>query len=179
MLKPKTHIFPGLLLIIVLLVVFRILFQTRCLAGTTDSSLVRDHLKKRIESSLSQNHFTCRGELVCGASQIPVFYEQRGFSPAWCTDDGVLPQTRSLIEEITGAYDEGLRPDDYHLAGIITLLREVEKRQAMEEAIDSGTLVDLDLLLTDAFMLYSSHLLAGRVNPETISSGDKESRWGP
>jgi murein L,D-transpeptidase YcbB/YkuD len=168
MLKPKTHIFPGLLLIIVLLVVFPILFQTRCLAGTTDSGLVRDHLKKRIASSLSQNHFTCRGELVCGASQIPVFYEQRGFSPAWCTDDGVLPQTRSLIEEITGAYDEGLRPDGYHLAGIITLLREVEKRQAMEEAIDPGTLVDLDLLLTDAFMLYSSHLLAGRVNPETM-----------
>ena len=168
MLKPKTHIFPGLLLIIVLLVVFPMLFQARGLAGTKDSGLVRDHLKKTIESVLSQNHFTCRGELICGASQIPLFYEQRGFSPAWCTDDGVLPQTRSLIEEITGAYADGLRPDDYHLAGIVNLLREVEKRQAMEEVIDPEILVDLDLLLTDAFMLYSSHLLAGRVNPETM-----------
>lgn len=117
---------------------------------------------------MSQNHFTCRGELICGASQIPLFYEQRDFSPAWCTDDGVLPQTRSLIEEITGAYADGLRPDDYHLAGIVNLLREVEKRQAMEEVMDPEILVDLDLLLTDAFMLYSSHLLAGRVNPETM-----------
>jgi len=168
MLKPKTHIFPGLLLIIVLLVVFPMLFQARGLAGTKDSGLVRDHLKKTIESVLSQNHFTCRGELICGASQIPLFYEQRDFSPAWCTDDGVLPQTRSLIEEITGAYADGLRPDDYHLAGIVNLLREVEKRQAMEEVMDPEILVDLDLLLTDAFMLYSSHLLAGRVNPETM-----------
>ena len=29
-------------------------------------------------------------------------------------------------------------------------------------------LVDLELLLTDAFLLLGSHLLAGRVNPETI-----------
>ncbi len=28
--------------------------------------------------------------------------------------------------------------------------------------------MDLDLLLTDAFMIYGSHLLVGRVNPETI-----------
>jgi murein L,D-transpeptidase YcbB/YkuD len=29
-------------------------------------------------------------------------------------------------------------------------------------------LVDLDLLLTDAFLIYGSHLLAGRINPEQI-----------
>jgi len=57
MLKPKTHICLGLLLIIVLLVVFPMLFQARCLAGTTDSGLVRDHLKKRIESVAGAGSF--------------------------------------------------------------------------------------------------------------------------
>ncbi|NIS47358.1 MAG: L,D-transpeptidase family protein [candidate division Zixibacteria bacterium] len=32
------------------------------------------------------------------------------------------------------------------------------------------SLVDLELLLTDAFLIYGSHLLSGRINPETIDS---------
>jgi murein L,D-transpeptidase YcbB/YkuD len=41
-------------------------------------------------------------------------------------------------------------------------------RQNQEQQTNHSRIVDLDLLLTDAFLLYGSHLLAGRVNPETI-----------
>jgi len=156
------------LLTIILLIVFPILLQHEGLAGVTDSHSIRDHLKKRIELKKNQNKFSCRGELICGASLIPKFYQQRGFSPAWIGKKGILPQARSLVAEIDRADHEGLRPDDYHRANIVFLVKKIDEKQAAGETVDAQIWVDLDLLLTDAFMLYSSHLFAGRVNPETI-----------
>jgi murein L,D-transpeptidase YcbB/YkuD len=170
MLKPKIYISLNRLLTIILLIVFPILFQNECLAGVTASHIIRDHLKKRIELNKNQKKFGCRGELICGVSLIPQFYQQRGFSPAWTEKEGILPQARSLVAEINRANHEGLRPDDYHRANIVSLVKMIEKKQAVGETVDAEIWVDLDLLLTDAFMLYSSHLLAGRVNPETIHS---------
>ena len=170
MLKQKNDISLNRLLTIILLIVFPILFQNEGLAGVTASHSIRDHLKKRIELKKTQKKFSCRGELICGVSLIPQFYQQRGFSPAWSGDEGISPQAGSLIEEINRADQEGLRPDDYHRVNIVSLLKMIEKKQALGERVDPKTWVDLDLLLTDTFMLYSSHLLAGRVNPETIHS---------
>ncbi|UCD89953.1 MAG: L,D-transpeptidase family protein [Desulfobacterales bacterium] len=48
------------------------------------------------------------------------------------------------------------------------MIQTIENKKTLKEPIDPAMWVDLELLLTDAFMLYSSHLLAGRVNPETI-----------
>jgi murein L,D-transpeptidase YcbB/YkuD len=73
-----------------------------------------------------------------------------------------------LFREIQGAHLEGLRPEDYHLAPIEALLTEIDNRADENAPIEPEILVDLDLLLTDAFLLYGSHLLAGHVNPETI-----------
>ncbi len=168
MMKQKNNISMNRLLTIILLIVFPILLQHEGLAGVTDSHSIRDHLKKRIELKKTQNKFSCRGELICGASLIPKFYQQRGFSPAWIGKEGILPQARSLVAEIDGADHEGLRPDDYHRANIVSLVTKIDEKQAVGETVDAPIWVDLDLLLTDAFMLYSSHLFAGRVNPETI-----------
>lgn len=168
MLKQTRNIFLNFLLGIVLLLVFSVLSQNESFADVTDLNIIKDRLKKRIKIAKTKKKFICRGELICGISLIPQFYQQRGFSPAWCGGDGIFPQAESLIEEINGAYYEGLRPDDYHLANIKSLLREVEKKHSLGETVDPELWVDLDLLLTDAFMLYSSHLRAGRVNPETI-----------
>jgi murein L,D-transpeptidase YcbB/YkuD len=170
MLKPKNNIFLNFFVTTALLILFSIFSQNKSFADAAGSNIINDHLKKRIEFKKTENKFGCRGELICGVSLIPQFYQRRGFSPAWSGDEGISPQAGSLIEEINRADQEGLRPDDYHLANIVSLLKMIEKKQALGARVDPKTWVDLDLLLTDAFMLYSSHLLAGRVNPETIHS---------
>ena len=63
---------------------------------------------------------------------------------------------------------EGLRPEDYHLAAIETLLAAVRADVRSGGVIVPDRWAELDLLLTDAFLVYGSHLLAGRVNPETL-----------
>ena len=168
MLNSIKNTFRLLVLIIFLLIVFQVLSNTRILADSNASILIKNHLKKKIELETTKERFRCRGELICGLSQIPVFYQLRGFLPAWCSDKGILPQAESLITEIKGSYEEGLRPDDYHLTNILLLMEKIKNKQYLGNEVDPELWVDLDLLLTDAFMLYASHLLAGRVNPETV-----------
>ncbi len=97
------------------------------------------------------------GERICAARPLPLFYARRRYTPAWLDGDRLRPSALELIDTIQHAGDDGLRPTDYHLAAIGVLTREPASHG-----------VDLDLLLTDAFLLFGSHLLSGRVDPRTI-----------
>ncbi|MGZ9148651.1 MAG: L,D-transpeptidase family protein [Candidatus Deferrimicrobiaceae bacterium] len=127
-----------------------------------------DLLRGKIEAGMATAKFTCRQELLCGSSVIPMFYARREYAPAWIGRDGRFPQADSLIAAIRESSRDGLLPDDYHLARIESLLAEARQQRGKEKSFDPDTATDLDLLLTDAFLLYGSHLLAGRVDPETL-----------
>ena len=138
------------------------------LAVKTTSDALADVMRARIEAERYDNRFICRGELVCGISIIPKFYQDRGFKPAWCGNAGVSDMALNLLEVIRESTREGLRPNDYHLMRLESMVAEVKLKQSLKQPLDKELLIDLDLLMTDAFLLLASHLLAGRVNPETI-----------
>lgn len=87
------------------------------------------------------------GEPICASRPLPLFYGRRQFAPAWSARD-----RDDLLAAIRDAKSDGLDPVDYHLASI-------ERTSDAEQR---------DLLLTDAFFLLASHLLSGRVDPESI-----------
>ena len=138
------------------------------LAVKTTSEALSEGLRARIEAERYNKSYVCQGEMVCGLSIIPKFYANRGFKPAWYGKTGVFKMADALLETIRESAREGLRPSDYHLMRLEALVAEVRQKQLDGLPLDSKLLVDLDLLLTDAFLLLASHLLAGRVNPETI-----------
>ncbi|MHC4686417.1 MAG: L,D-transpeptidase family protein [Planctomycetota bacterium] len=140
------------------------------LAIKTTSDALTAGMRARIEAERYNKRFICQGELVCGLSIIPIFYENRGFKPAWCGKTGVFKMADALLGAIRESTREGLRPSDYHLMRLEALVAEVRQKQSDKQPLDRELLVDLDLLMTDAFLLLASHLLAGRVNPETIHS---------
>ena len=109
---------------------------------------------------------TVQGELIHTLAMLSPFYERRAYQPAWIGDNGPFPQVDALLKAIREADREGLKARDYHLAGIESILTEM--RQNQEQQTNPNRIVDLDLLLTDAFLVYGSHLLAGRINPDTI-----------
>jgi L,D-transpeptidase YcbB len=168
MLKMNRNISRHFLYAVVLAIAFQFMPYHQIFAGDPSDNLIKIKLRKRIEQETAQAKFRCRGELICGPSLVPIFYQRRGFVPAWSSGNRISPQAAALITEIQNANSEGLRPDDYHLPDIIALMKKIEKEEDLEYKIDPKLRVDLDLILTDAFMLYGSHLLAGRVNPETI-----------
>ncbi len=157
---------PVITTIILICAQWLALFQKT--AAQTLSDQVSEQLRNRIEAAGVPPKITVQGEPIHASVTLPIFYERRAYRPAWCEDNRPLQQVERLINAIRDAGREGLRPADYHLAKIETTLREVDENQSKKKSVDSGWLVDLDLLLTDAFLIYGSHLLAGRVNPETI-----------
>jgi murein L,D-transpeptidase YcbB/YkuD len=134
------------------------------------SKQVTEILRNRITIPRESQHIVCRAELLCGSDVLPRFYYRRGFQPAWITDDGRLSQAMILVNAIHEARSEGLRPADYHLGTIEALVAQIRYNKARGMPLEANDLADLDFLLTDAFLIYGSHLLKGRVNPETIHS---------
>ena len=168
MLKKKQEMPFHFLFVVVFSAVLHLLFYNLMPTNAMASATIRDDLKKRIETEIIKNRFSCRGELICGVSLIPTFYKRRNYVPAWFKDNNILPQVEELMDEINGAQNEGLQPDDYHLGAIVPMIEHIHKNKLLGMSTHTAMWVDLDLLLTDAFMLFGSHLLAGRVNPETI-----------
>ncbi len=136
----------------------------------TSSDQVRELLRSRIEMAGVPPKIVVGEEVVHASIALPLFYERRMYRPAWSGEDGPLPQADALLKAISQAEGEGLRPADYHLAKIEPTLEQVRKNQANKIPLNPRRLVDLDILLTDAFLVYGSHLLVGRINPETIDA---------
>jgi murein L,D-transpeptidase YcbB/YkuD len=129
---------------------------------------VRENLRTRIEEAGVPPKIDIGEELIHASIMLPRFYEERSYRPAWSGDKGPLPQINLLINALREADVEGLRQTDYHLVKIEASLSEMRQNQEKKRQLHPRGLADLDLLLTDAFLIYGSHLLAGRINPETI-----------
>jgi murein L,D-transpeptidase YcbB/YkuD len=125
-------------------------------------------LRNRIEAVGMGSGLVVGSEAIYASEILPSFYEQRAYRLAWSGNGGPLPQARELITVISEAGREGLRPSDYHLERIRAALAALPGRARNARPIDPRLLVDLDLLLTDAFLSYGFHLLNGRLDSESI-----------
>jgi len=125
---------------------------------------LRERLRHRLETAAESGGLTVDGEVIHAPEALFSFYERRLFEPAWI-DPGCCPTPTAwaLVEEIIRAREEGLDPGDYHLDS----LEELLSAHALGQ-IPPGPGVDLDLLLTDAFLALAVHRLAGRLDPETL-----------
>lgn len=110
----------------------------------------------------------CRGVRLCGRPLASAFYASRGYRPAWIGSAGPLPEAFELLAQIRGLEAVGLHPRDYHLAALEDLLVGSQGGTPPDFAAEADRWADVDLLLTDAFLLLGAHLLGGRVNPETL-----------
>ncbi len=126
---------------------------------------VQEGLRNRIEAAGVPARLVVRGDRTLATLALPAFYERRGYRPGWSDEAGPTPAATALARAIRHADDEGLDPSDYHREEIEALLGDRRGRGKW----GADELIDLDLLLTDAFLIYASHLLAGRVDPVELT----------
>ncbi|MFC1734122.1 murein L,D-transpeptidase, partial [candidate division KSB1 bacterium] len=117
---------------------------------------VREILRRKIENR-HNNTLSIGDELIYSIYSLPKFYEKRIYLPAWSNPDNI----EQLIFSLKSSVKEGLNPEDYHFESIVRLFGNFNKLNNSQKA-------ELDLIATDAFLLYTSHLLSGKVNPESI-----------
>jgi L,D-transpeptidase YcbB len=101
---------------------------------------------------------------------IATLYEEEGelVLPKW----GNREKVDEMLFVIRTIGQEGLRPEDYHLEAIEMLIPEVFDSENPE----TDDMVRLELLLTDAYLLISTHLSGGKVDAETIDPRWKAAR---
>jgi murein L,D-transpeptidase YcbB/YkuD len=129
---------------------------------------VKESLRRRIEAGASGlPSMTIGNESIKTTKALPNFYLQRLFEPVWIGKVGFLSEARRMIDVILEAEKEGLNPRDYHIDKIISIVETVSKNNSAGRELNPDRLIDLELLLTDSYLLYGSHLVNGRVNPET------------
>lgn len=128
------------------------------------SSRTCEYLRNRIEEAGIPPKIYIGKEPIFSSSVLPLFYERRAYQPAWCQGQVLNKMADALIESIKNADLEGLYPNDYHLLRLESLVEEARRNQKDPDVLP-GLLSDLDLLLTDAFLIYAAHLVSGKVDP--------------
>jgi L,D-transpeptidase YcbB len=136
-------------------------------AQQNTQSAAAELLRTRLEITGSPPRIIADGELILASGALPRFYDRRRHRLAWSDSLAPFPAADTLLAVIRGAHAEGLQPADYHEAAIERALARVRADSA------SGgprlmPLVELDMLLTDAFLLLAAHFSGGKVSPTAV-----------
>lgn len=121
----------------------------------TSSTILRNTLES---SRFLGSGFYVDGEHVYNEQYLIQFYEATSFELAWENPENVS----AMMVAVTESYNEGLNPAEYHAAALQTYFQHEQSEQ--DKAY-------FDILLTDTFLEYGSHLLSGKCDPEVIYPG--------
>ncbi len=139
------------------------------LSGAYGSVISKDELNDILRTYigiLEMDEPVISGSLILNPHLITPLYNKEEYPVR------TLWESRENIEQLMVAInnigEEGLDPEDYHIYRIESLHEQIY----LSELTDAASIARFDILLTDAFILLSAHLAAGKVDPST-----NEPRW--
>ncbi len=161
----STIVVHGLILFLFLAQALSLEEKTGCSALT---DRVGEHIKMLMSSSGSRMEFTPGGEPLYAPSMLGRFYERRNFHPVWSGDEGLFTHAEFLVMAIEEVNSHGLVPEYYHLERIKSVIEQGQRKKIIPPLHNPEALAELDLLLTDAFLMLGCHFSAGCDNPLMI-----------
>ena len=141
------------------------------------STDLAEALKQRLTRFPSEAHVG--SEKIHSVVLVPEFYAKRGYELAWTGDSGNPSNAFALLSAIARATEHGLVPEDYHTTAIQQRLGSAGSASSIHYTSSASELedtVDLDLLLTDAFLVYAAHLTRGKSDPAQLYADWRASR---
>lgn len=129
---------------------------------------VGQKIKGYTNSSLDSTHVSVEIDHIFVSDKLTKLYNDVDNQRLWTEEKN----REDLISIIEGAYFEGLNPDDYHIQSIKQLY--LEKNEDLEDEV--VRLAKLDVLMSDAIMLYAFHMIQGKVHPESLDPNWNYSR---
>jgi L,D-transpeptidase YcbB len=127
-------------------------------------------LSERIRQHLNSARYPLKiaDEPLKARKLVDQFYAARGYAPAWSDAEGLNQTATDLYGALSHAQDDGLDPQVYHTQKIAALIEQA--KVPPQSDTERAAWADLELLLSDAFFHYGTHLLSGRIAPESIYS---------
>ena len=159
--------FVTVIITLIALVLVGSITPWEIIADQTLSDEVSTALRNRLEATEALPGILVGEEQLTASVMFAAFYKKRSYLPAWSGEGGPLPQADALLRALKNADQEGLRPSDYHLAQAEAALRQLRQTSGGQGKQDPTPWADFDLLLTDAFLIYGSHLRFGRFKADT------------
>ena len=98
---------------------------------------------------------------------LRLFYEKRDFDPVWSDGSGMRSSVDSLKVVVRLADREGFEPREYHIDAIDVLVGQMQS-PGQEDVL--AVRAELDVLLSEAFMLYACHMTEGKVDRDSLRS---------
>ena len=97
--------------------------------------------------------------------EVKRLYTQFDNAPLWLEEGGVKDRARALMTALHEAPEHALDTAAYPIAE----LERVASEKRISSAATANSIADADVLLTAAYVAYAADMLAGQVNPASIS----------
>lgn len=139
--------------------------------ATSDS--VSTLLRTKLEVGSPMEKPRISGYELESGDLIHKFYADRNFKTVWSENGILLELAYEMRFEILQSKFDGLLPEDYHMTLIDAYFKTFETNKSVSKENDRADLVNLELLLTNAFFALSEDLELGKIDPATLK-GDWE-----
>ncbi|MBE0436329.1 MAG: L,D-transpeptidase family protein [Methylomicrobium sp.] len=136
--------------------------------STAEHLSAEESIRERIETAAEILDLSVDNQPLNSQKGLITFYSDRQFSKAWLANGQPTPQAYQLIHILNSADQHGLNKNNYHVTAINERLERL--KAPLDESEVLMLSVDLDLLLSDAFLTYGTHLVQGQVNPQKLQS---------
>jgi murein L,D-transpeptidase YcbB/YkuD len=137
-----------------------IIFCAFCSASSAQEASTSQVIQSRMDLLGSKGSLKIEGADIRAILVLPMFYEKREFEPVW-TDPGKFEELRKMIAALA---DDGLVPEDYHLAAIDVITG------SQDHTYSPDSKANLDILCTDALLSLGYHMKFGKVDPERLDA---------
>jgi murein L,D-transpeptidase YcbB/YkuD len=161
---PYRNMLLGMISIVCFFQLAGIAFSTRAYADEG----IADKIRVKLESVPAPGRVWVGCEIIHANGDLITFYKEHQFAPLWVNDRGLNDLGRALPAQLADSRLQGLDPKDYHLSCINSGIKSLNSGLDSKKKPDNEELADLDILMTDAFMVYASNLSVGRVDPEKL-----------
>lgn len=128
---------------------------TACSGG--NSAIEEEQLElseTMLEKFQHQQNLIYGGDTLMAGKEVLNYYREKEFVPLWIRKDSLTSAGYEMLDFIANARDYGLIPEMYHHNLIL-------------EMIDSS-LLDAEVLLSNAFFLFTTHVSVGCINQQTM-----------
>jgi L,D-transpeptidase YcbB len=97
--------------------------------------------------------------------EVKALYTRFGNAPLWLEEGGMRDRAKSLLTALHQAPDHALDTTAYPISEI----ERVVNANRITDTASANSIADADVLLTSAYVAYAADMLAGQVDPKTIS----------
>ncbi len=129
---------------------------------------ISDFIQAHIKHARTFDSLWIGCEKMHAGKDLLEYYENRFYKPVWVSVEGLSDHGRKFIDAVADAGMHGLARQDYHYDCLNEWAGTLEKRAEKYLAYNMEELAGLDIVMTDAFLNFGSHLANGKVDPEKI-----------